>query len=187
MQGHVESPSRRWRSILGGAVISGIVAGAGCAPDHRPGAQEEDPKAIEEVPAAVRDGAEAVARRLGQGRCEAWFFDRESQDWECRFVGLSRQAELDILPDGSFSELELVYRLDEFEPALADEAAYIRDRCRNDPGVFIELSLRKEEHLDPIRSWRRPGRRTAWFWSFNVPTGSITRSTRADGSDHARG
>jgi len=161
MPGHVESSHSRWRLFLGGALIAGIAAGAGCAPDHPPGSREEDPKAIEEVPAAVREGAEAIARRLGQGHCEAWFWDRETRDWECRFVGLSRQAELDILPDGRFSELELVYRLDEFEPALKDEAAYISDRCRNDPGVFIELSLRREEHLDPIpelsEAWSKDG------------------------------
>ena len=161
MRRTIEASSRRWRPVPGGALIIGIVIASGCTGDRAPGDQEEVPTATEAVPAAVRDGADRIAGLIGQGHCEAWFWDRESQDWECRFVGLSRQAELDILPDGRFSELELVYPLTELEPAMTDETAYIRDRCRNMHGVFIELSLRKEEHLNPIpevaEAWSKDG------------------------------
>ena len=38
----------------------------------------------------------------------------------------------------------------EVEAALPDVAESIRRKCRNDAGVFIELSLRREVLLDPL-------------------------------------
>lgn len=60
----------------------------------------------------------ATDRGRGGGRAE-----RHGD--ECSFVGLSRQAELDILPDGGFSELELVCGLGEIAATLPDEATFI--------------------------------------------------------------
>lgn len=160
----MSGPGRKRRlraTLLGMTWIAVVAATAGCSKGPAPGEVEETARATEEVPAAVLDGARAVAGRIGAGGCEAWFWDREDEDWECSFTGLSRKAELDILPDGSFSELELVHDLAEVEQVLEDEATFIRERCRDEPDVVIELSLRKEEHLDDIpdlaEAWKLDG------------------------------
>jgi len=117
-----------------------------CAPDSGP---EEVLAAEGEVPGVVVAAAERVAERLG-GELGAWVWDRESLDWEVPLLGLARQAELDILPDGRFSELELVHTLAEVEAAVPAAAAAIRQRCGGEQDAFIELSLRSERHLEPL-------------------------------------
>jgi hypothetical protein len=125
----------------------------------------------EQVPQVVREAAAAVTRRIGAGGCEAWFWDREDLDWECAYAGLSRSAELDLHPDGAFAELELVYGLDEVEAILPEEAAYIHDRCRDDPGVVIELSLRREQHLDDIPELGAAWKMSGVVLEFQCPNG----------------
>ena len=66
---------------------------------------------------------------------------------------------------------EMGGRLAEVEASLPDRAAFIRERCREDPDVLIELSLRSEDHLNPI-----PDLATAWTRSevvleFQCPNG----------------
>jgi len=131
-----------------------------CSPAPFPGDQEEIPTKAEDVPAEVRAAAAGFCKRLGTARCKAWFWDTEDQVWESTLAGLSRTAELDIAPDGSFSELELVYDLAEVEQVLPDIATLIRAKCRNDPDVLIELSLRREAFLDDI-----PTLKKAWSMS----------------------
>jgi hypothetical protein len=136
-------------------IVSGllVLASGGlpaCSDSPFPGEQEEVKAEVEEVPAEVKAAAVGIGHRVGGARCEAWYWDREDEVWECTFDGLSRRAELDIAPDGTFSELELVYGLAEVEQALPDIAEWIRTQCRDDPGVYIELSIRREQHLDDI-------------------------------------
>jgi hypothetical protein len=142
----------------------GVIVGAGCpAPQSDDGPRmEETHKEATEVPSAVRDSAERIAAVLGPGAsCVEWFWDSESSDWECTLEGLSREAELDIATDGTFRELELVYSLDEVDAALPETGAWIHRTCRDFPGELIELSLRRERHLDPIptvaEAWKQDG------------------------------
>jgi hypothetical protein len=141
-------PDRHLSAVI---LACALAATAGCMDrGPAPSELEETATATEDVPEVVRQGAEAVAGRIGQGRCEAWYWDSESRDWECEYVGLSRPAELDISTEGAFLELELVYELAEVEAALSEEAAFIHESCRDEPGELIELSLRSERHLNPI-------------------------------------
>jgi hypothetical protein len=91
----------------------------------------------------------------------AWYWDSEDNVWETTLAGLPRRAELDVEPDGRFSELELVYDLAEVEQVLADVARTIRSKCHADSGIFVELSLRREEYLDAIselrEAWSKDG------------------------------
>lgn len=160
----------RWREAI--IVLIACITGSACSRGLAPGETEEVSVTEAEVPAVVREAAIAIAARIGAGHCNSWFYDREDQDWECEFTGLARSAELDILPDGSFSELELVYEFEEIEAVLGEEAAYIRENCRNESGVLIELSLRREVYLDDI-----PDLAEAWSMSgvvleFQCPNGN---------------
>lgn len=159
------------RGMVAGALIASIVVTMGCTSAPAPGEAEEEATATAEVPAVVRDGAASIAQRIGEGRCDAWFWDHEDQNWECNYVGLSREAELDILPAGGFSELELVYGLAEVEQTLPDVATYIRERCRDAPDVVIELSLRREEHLDEIPELAEAWARSGVVLEFQCPNG----------------
>lgn len=116
-----------------------------CPACGRDGAEEVQ-AAESEVPLAVRATGERIATQLG-GTLGAWVWDRESLDWEVAVLGLARQAELDILPDGRFSELELVHGLDELQAALPAVFAQVQSRCHDDRRAFVELSLRREEYL----------------------------------------
>jgi len=143
----------------------------GCSDSNFPGEGEEVLTAPEDVPEIVRETARAVCARLGEARCAQWYWDREDRDWECTVVGLSREAELDISPDGSFSELELRYELAEVERILPDVADLILDKSRGDRDVIIELSLRRDALLDDP-----PGLEQAWSMSgvvleFQCPNG----------------
>ena len=144
---------------------------SGCSPAPDLGAQEEVAKARSEVPAAVQVTAARLAERVGGTLSDEWFWDTESEDWECAVVGLPRRAEIDVLPDGRFSELEFVYTRAEVQAALPDAAAFIDHECREDPKVVIELSLRREQLLDPL-----PTLAEAWDMSgvvieFQCPNG----------------
>jgi hypothetical protein len=187
------------RHVTLGVLLLGIIAvGPGCSPAPAPGEVEEEVMATEEVPEVVRESAQAVAVRVGSGNCETWFWDNEDRDWECEFVGLSRAAELDILPDGGFSELELVYDITEVESALAEEATYIRDRCRDAPDVLIELSLRHEEHLDDLPDLAEAWEKSGVVLEFQCPDGTDYEidarhkrvmkrvDDKRDASDHAK-
>lgn len=140
----------RSRIAVGVLFVALTLSGMACDRRPTPGEVEEQETSVDDVPAGVLTAARNVAERIGSGGCDIWFWDTEDQDWECTYVGLSRPAELDLSPDGRFSELELVYSLAEVESILPETAVYIHERCRDDPDVLIELSLRSEQHLDAI-------------------------------------
>jgi hypothetical protein len=129
------------------AILATLVIG--CSPAPFPGEKEEVHAATRDVPPEVRAKAVQVCELLGATTTE-WFWDRESEDWEVVLEGMSRIAELDVLPSGEFSELELVYTLAEVEEILPGVAVSIREKCRDDPDVLIELSLRREEYLKDV-------------------------------------
>jgi hypothetical protein len=132
----------------------------GCSRSSFPGDQEEVHTDTDDVPSEVLAAAEKYCDRLGKVRIKEWFWDTEDECWECTIVGLSRRAELDIEPDGTFSELELVFEMSEVEKILPEVAKVIQEKSRNDPHVFIELSLRREAYLDDI-----PDLKKAWSLS----------------------
>lgn len=149
--------------IHAGAAILLCLAAAvlyACSDTPFPGDQEEFSKKAEDVPEGVRAAAYGFCERLGGVQCTEWFWDEEDQCWECTLEGLNRRAELDIESDGSFSELELVYDIAEVEKILPDIARVIRDKSRNDPDVFVELSLRRDVFLDGV-----PDLKDAWSQS----------------------
>ena len=158
-------------AAIGVSLLLGLAACLACTSSPDPGEVEETATAVDQVPSVVRETAEAIARRIGEGHCDAWYWDNEDQDWECTFVGLSRRAELDIVPDGRFSELELVYSLEEVGRILDYETTYIRERCRNAPDVLIELSLRREEHLDEIPELAEAWSKSGVVLEFQCPNG----------------
>ncbi|NUP95013.1 MAG: hypothetical protein HUU28_02505 [Planctomycetaceae bacterium] len=126
-----------------------LVALVACSKDPLPGQTEEVPTVEGDVPVEVRLAATKLCARLGKTTTGAWVWDTEDKNWEVAIHGLARKAELDILPDGTFSELELVYTYAELASALPDVAEKVRARC-GDQHVLIELSLRKPEHLDTL-------------------------------------
>ncbi len=151
---------RRRIPVLPAALVAALLLG--CGPSRpEPGGPEEIATAVEDVPAVVQVTAARIAERLGGAQVGDWSWDTESDDWECALLGLSRTAELDVGTDGRFHELELVYELAEVEEQLPDAGAFIRGKCKDDRRVVIELSLRREELLDPVPSlaeaWRRSG------------------------------
>lgn len=129
---------------------------AACNEVAPPGALEERPTAESEVPEAVQLAAAKLCARMGKTSVRDWVWDTEDQNWEVAVVGLPREAELDVLPDGTFSELELVYTLAELDAALPEVAQQVRSRV-GERHVKIELSLRRVEHLDSL-----PELSTAW-------------------------
>ncbi|MDR4506926.1 MAG: hypothetical protein MRJ65_01595 [Candidatus Brocadiaceae bacterium] len=140
--------------------VLAIMTLAACSRSPFPGEQEEIPTEMKDVPAVVLAAAGGFCKRMGEAWWDEWFWDAEDQVWECSLVGLPRRAELDVNPDGSFSELELVYSFTEVEQDLPEVAGFIRTQCRTDTGVFVELSLRREEYLDTI-----PELKQAWSLS----------------------
>jgi hypothetical protein len=141
-----------------------------CSPDGR-GGMEEVHAADSEVPAVVRTKASEIAALIG-ARLGDWAWDTESEDWECQVLGLSRKAELDVLPDGTFSELELVYPLSEVEALLPDVARTIHQRCGEDRRVLVELSLRSEAWLAPILEMQAAWTRDKVVIEFQCHNGS---------------
>lgn len=143
------------------ASLVALVLLAACTHDPLPGQHEERDTPERDVPAVVREAAAAACARLGGARVTAWAWDTEDDTWEAQLAGLPREAELDLLPDGRFSELELVYAFEEVAAELPDVAAIVRERCRTDQGLLIELSLRREEYLDAppelAAAWRLDG------------------------------
>jgi hypothetical protein len=152
MNGHrAASPARRFTSrIVAVLAILALESLSACSDSPFPGEREEVKVDASKVPAVVRAAAVGIGHRVGGATCEAWYWDREDSAWECTFVGMSRRAELDINPDGTFSELELVYELAEVEAALPKMAEWIRTHCHAETGMFIELSIRREHYLDDI-------------------------------------
>lgn len=131
-----------------------------CAKDPLPGEREEVATAEADVPMDVRLAAAKFCARMGKTTTGQWVWDTEDKNWEVAIQGLPRKAELDILPDGSFSELELVYSFAEVAAALPEVAEQVRARC-GDQGVVIELSLRRLEQLDTLpelaAAWKLDG------------------------------
>jgi hypothetical protein len=78
---------------------------------------------------------------------------------------------LDIRTDGTFSELELAYELAEVEEALPELAEKIRDMCHVDDGMFIELSLRREELLNPLPTLAEAWKLSGVVLEFQCPNG----------------
>lgn len=120
-----------------------------CSKDPLPGQLEEVPTLEANVPMEVRLAAAKFCARMGKTTTGDWVWDTEDTNWEVAIHGLPRKAELDILPDGTFSELELVYSFTELASVLPEVAEKVRARC-GDQHVVIELSLRKLEHLDTL-------------------------------------
>lgn len=147
-----------------------LVPCLACSPEG-PGGMEEVHAADRDVPAVVRAKASEIAGLLG-GHLGDWAWDAESDDWECQVLGLSRQAELDVLPDGTFSELELVYPLAEVETLLPDVARTIHQRCGEDRRVLVELSLRSEAWLAPILEMQEAWTRDKVVIEFQCHNGS---------------
>ncbi len=142
-----------------------------CSDSVFPGEQEEVPTDLDEVPAQVQVAAERWCHQMGGERCEQWSWDKETGDWECQVIGLDRVAELDVAEDGGFLELEQAYDIAEVEAALPEVARWMQTRCRQDPGMRVELSFRREELLDEM-----PDLKTAWSRSgvvleFQCPNG----------------
>ncbi len=131
-----------------------------CREGVAPGSLEERPTAESEVPTEVQLAAAKLCARMGKTSVQGWAWDSEDRNWEVAVVGLAREAELDLLPDGSFSELELVYTLAELDAALPDVATQVRSRV-GERNVKIELSLRRVEHLDTLpelpAAWKLDG------------------------------
>jgi hypothetical protein len=158
----------RWAALLLGLAMAAL---AGCPESRLPGEQEEVPTPVEEVPIEVRTAAVGYCDRMGGARCEEWFWDREDQVWECTLSGLTRRAELDVAPDGSFSELELVYDFAEVEKILPDVAEMIRTQSRTDSGILIELSLRRVHLLDDIPELEEAWKLSGVVLEFQAPNG----------------
>lgn len=133
---------------------------AACSEVVPPGALEERPTAESDVPQEVQLAAAKLCARMGKTSVRDWVWDTEDHNWEVAVVGLPREAELDLLPDGSFSELELVYTLAELDAALPEVAQQVRSRV-GERNVKLELSLRRVEHLDALpelaAAWKLDG------------------------------
>lgn len=131
-----------------------------CSKDPLPGQLEEVPTPEAKVPMEVRLAAAKFCAQMGKTTAGDWVWDTEDSNWEVAIHGLPRKAELDILPDGTFSELELVYSFAELAAALPEVAEQVRSRC-GDQHVLIELSLRKPEHLGTLpelpAAWKLDG------------------------------
>lgn len=134
---------------------------AACAPEPEPGRKDDVARPTSDVPPPVVQMAELCCERLGHARLGDWYWDEEDDSWEVKLGGLKRPAELDLLPDTTFSELELVYTFEEIEAVLPDVAAVIRSKCHCGEGIFIELSLRQERFLDDlpelVTAWKQSG------------------------------
>jgi len=159
------APARRapYHDVMNAPLPSFLLALAlvsGCKDSVAPGALEERPTAEADVPATVQLAAAKLCARMGKTSVRDWAWDNEDKNWEVAVIGLPREAELDILPDGSFSELELVYTLAELEAALPEVAQQVRARV-GDRNLKIELSLRRVEHLDALpelaAAWKLDG------------------------------
>jgi hypothetical protein len=142
-----------------------------------PGEKEEVPIMPSEVPADVRATADDICDRIGEVVVVEWFWDIEDQCWECSLHGLPRSAELDITKDAKFSELELAYEIAEVEEALPEVADRMKELCHSehDPlkrTPFIELSLRRQEHLDSIPSLQQAWSLDGVVMEFQCPTGA---------------
>jgi hypothetical protein len=133
---------------------------AACDRPTMAGEREETPTAESDVPVEVQLAAAKLCARLGRASARDWVWDAEDKNWEVAILGLPREAELDLLPDGGFSELELVYTFAEVVRALPEVAGQIQSRC-GDTNVRIELSLRRVEHLDALpelaAAWKLDG------------------------------
>jgi hypothetical protein len=151
-------------------LVAAALAAAGCSRAPSPGEQEEVSKVEQDVPVEVRQAALALCERIGAQGTD-WYWDREDSCWELTLVGLPRKAELDLGPDGSFDELELVYRLDEIDAALPEVGQTIRRKCRTESGLVIELSLRREEYLDEVPDLAAAWKLTGVVLEFQGPGG----------------
>jgi hypothetical protein len=184
----VDAPSFRSIDGLIAVILFSLVVLPSCSRSSFPGEQEEVPTDVNDVPIEVRAAADRYCKRLGGARCEQWYWDREDHVWECKLHGLSRAAEIDIEPDGGFSELELVYDFTEVEKILPDMGRTIREKCRGDKGVFIELSLRREAFLDDIPeledAWKMSGVVLEFQcpngWDFEMDAKGMTISKKVD-------
>jgi hypothetical protein len=164
---------RRRRALLGpvSLLALALTTSTSCSDAPIPGEQEETLTAPEDVPDEIKEAAKGFCERLGSAWWKEWYWDSEDHCWECSVVGLPRQAELDIETDGSFSELELVYELAEIEAILPDIAELIHTKCRGEPGVFIELSLRRESYLDEIPELEEAWKMSGVVLEFQCPNG----------------
>ncbi|HEX6885843.1 MAG TPA: hypothetical protein VF530_20885 [Planctomycetota bacterium] len=151
------------------ALLLAFLAGA-CDRTSQAGGPEEVAKAEAEVPEAVRATARRVCQLLGPARTGRWAWDEESGDWEVELLGLARQAELDILTDGTFSELELAHTFAEIQAVLPEVAETIRQKCHAED-AFIELSLRSEAHLAPLLELEPAWARDAVVLEFQCKSG----------------
>ena len=151
------SPIRAsWRRRAGGGlprvapalalVALCVSAASSCgAPTAAPEVHEETHVAAPEVPQVVQDKGVEVARRLGRDvRCSEWLWDSEDSVWECVVSGLPRGAEIDVTPEGRFSELELVLDYAELREAVPSVADMLVATCKEPEGTLAELSLRAE-------------------------------------------
>ena len=162
---------RTGRLLSAAALVLGAASSSACAPSPVPGESEEVATPEKDVPAVVLEAAELSCERLGGARLGDWYWDQEDNAWEVTLGGLTRLAELDILPDGTFSELELVYGIEEIEAVLPDIAKLVRSKCRGDEGVVIELSLRLEQYLDDIPDLERAWNLSGVVLEFQCPNG----------------
>lgn len=149
---------RRPAQLLLALATVGLLA---CSRAPHAGEQEEVPTQEGDVPVEVRSAALGYCQRLGGASVTAWYWDREDSCWEATLAGLPRTAELDVWPDGGFSELELVYTLAEIDAVLPEVGQRIRKLCRTETGLVIELSLRREAFLDDVpeleAAWKLSG------------------------------
>jgi hypothetical protein len=147
---------RRLRGLALLVALATFATGCGGpatdAPDEtadRPDDLEEVATAEEEVPTVVRSRAEEILGELGPHvACNAWYWDQEDDVWECTLAGLSRPAELDLEPDGGFSEMEFVMGLGRIELAAPYLDDMIEETCGQPDGVVIEVSIRRESDVN---------------------------------------
>jgi hypothetical protein len=134
--------------IVFSLLVISVVSCGGPPPEED--AVEEIETPASEVPEPVRIKADDIAAILDpQARVDRWYWDQEDTVWECIIVGLPRITEIDLEVDAGFSELELVYGFDEVASAIPYLAEMVKETCKDIDRTLLELSIRREELIEP--------------------------------------
>lgn len=151
---------REFRGLVLLCVFVPLMSGCGAGADEAEPSAEAPPAAIEEVaqeevrtapqdvPEPIRLKAESVLARVGGDvSCAEWYWDSEDDAWECVVAGHDRALELDLTPEGEFSELEYEFTGEEVLATVPYLAELIESTCEDPAGAVIELSMRREEFV----------------------------------------
>lgn len=169
--------------VLGLAILVALASFLpGCggpatdAPDEPadlPDDVEEIATPAEEVPTVVRSKAEEIVNGLGPHvACDAWYWDQEDEVWECTVIGLTGEAELDVSPDGTFSEMEFVVTLGRVELAAPYLDDMIEETCGHTDDTVIELSIRLESLVEGEPEFDRLWGSEGMFVEVQCPDGT---------------